>query len=83
MRSPTRKLPESNEKTDEVHFEQRSRQASDERRSNLTVVRREEAKPNAVCQNNKYGGIAQLARASALQAEGRRFDSDYLHKKST
>ena len=26
------------------------------------------------------GGIAQLARASALQAEGRRFDSDYLHK---
>ena len=47
MRSPTKKLPESNEKTDEVHFEQRSRQASDERRSNLTVVRREEAKPNA------------------------------------
>ena len=27
----------------------------------------------------KKGGIAQLARASALQAEGRRFDSDYLH----
>ena len=27
----------------------------------------------------KHGGIAQLARASALQAEGRRFDSDYLH----
>ena len=27
-----------------------------------------------------FGGIAQLARASALQAEGRRFDSDYLHK---
>ena len=27
------------------------------------------------------GGIAQLARASALQAEGRRFDSDYLHKR--
>ena len=26
------------------------------------------------------GGIAQLARASALQAEGRRFDSDYLHQ---
>ena len=26
-----------------------------------------------------FGGIAQLARASALQAEGRRFDSDYLH----
>ena len=25
------------------------------------------------------GGIAQLARASALQAEGRRFDSVYLH----
>ena len=27
----------------------------------------------------KYGGIAQLARASALHAEGRRFESDYLH----
>ena len=27
-----------------------------------------------------YGGIAQLARAPALQAGGRRFDSDYLHK---
>ena len=26
------------------------------------------------------GDIAQLARASALQAEGRRFDSVYLHK---
>ena len=26
------------------------------------------------------GGIAQLARASALQAEGRRFESVYLHK---
>ena len=29
------------------------------------------------------GGIAQLARASALQAEGRRFDSDYLHQQPT
>ena len=27
----------------------------------------------------KLGGIAQLARASALQAEGRRFESVYLH----
>lgn len=27
------------------------------------------------------GELAQLARASALQAEGRRFESDYLHKK--
>ena len=27
----------------------------------------------------KCGGIAQLARASALHAEGRRFESDYLH----
>ena len=27
-----------------------------------------------------FGGIAQLARASALQAEGHRFDSDYLHQ---
>ena len=26
------------------------------------------------------GGIAQLARAPALQAGGRRFDSDYLHQ---
>ena len=25
------------------------------------------------------GGLAQLARASALQAEGHRFDSDILH----
>ena len=31
-------------------------------------------------QKKQKGGIAQLARASALQAEGRRFDSDYLHK---
>ena len=28
----------------------------------------------------RNGGIAQLARAPALQAGGRRFDSDYLHK---
>ena len=28
-----------------------------------------------------YGGLAQLARASALHAEGHRFDSDILHKK--
>ena len=26
-----------------------------------------------------YGGIAQLARAPALQAGGHRFESDYLH----
>jgi|APGre2960657373_1045057.scaffolds.fasta_scaffold578404_1 hypothetical protein len=26
-----------------------------------------------------YGGIAQLARASALHAEGRGFESLYLH----
>ena len=26
------------------------------------------------------GGLAQLARASALHAEGHRFDSDILHK---
>ena len=29
----------------------------------------------------KLGGLAQLARASALHAEGHRFDSDILHKK--
>ena len=37
--------------------------------------------PDAIISQKKRedGGIAQLARASALQAEGRRFDSDYLH----
>ena len=40
-----------------------------------------EAQSNAedAQKKRKNGGIAQLARASALQAEGRRFDSDYLH----
>ena len=33
-----------------------------------------------LCIRNPNGGIAQLARAPALQAGGRRFDSDYLHK---
>ena len=28
-----------------------------------------------------YGGLAQLARALALQARGHRFDSDILHHK--
>jgi hypothetical protein len=28
------------------------------------------------------GGLAQLARALALQARGHRFDSDILHKSS-
>ena len=42
------------------------------------------SKSNAADTRKKQkGGIAQLARASALQAEGRRFDSDYLHKKKT
>ena len=27
-----------------------------------------------------FGGIAQLARAPALQAGGHRFESDYLHQ---
>jgi hypothetical protein len=27
-----------------------------------------------------HGGLAQLARALALQAKGHRFDSDILHK---
>ena len=54
--------------------------ASDERRSNLVVVRGEDAKSDeAVSQKKRNGGIAQLARAPALQAGGRRFDSDYLH----
>ena len=30
----------------------------------------------------KAGGLAQLARALALQAKGHRFDSDILHKSS-
>jgi hypothetical protein len=30
---------------------------------------------------NTTGGLAQLARASALHAEGHRFDSDILHQK--
>ena len=30
---------------------------------------------------NFFGGLAQLARASALHAEGHRFDSDILHQK--
>ena len=29
---------------------------------------------------SRSGGLAQLARASALQAEGHRFDSDILHE---
>ena len=33
--------------------------------------------PSLVRWNN--GGLAQLARASALHAEGHRFDSDILH----
>ena len=32
-------------------------------------------------ERNEKGGIAQLARAPALQAGGRRFESVYLHKK--
>ena len=30
--------------------------------------------------NEKYGGLAQLARAPALQAGGRRFKSDTIHE---
>ena len=59
----------------------RIKKASDEIRSSLVAVRNEEAMPDAIIGQKKReeGGIAQLARASALQAEGRRFDSDYLH----
>ena len=36
--------------------------------------------PTANCKlPTKKGGLAQLARASALHAEGHRFDSDILH----
>ena len=31
--------------------------------------------------HDPIGGLAQLARALALQARGHRFDSDILHKK--
>ena len=31
---------------------------------------------------SNLGGLAQLARASALHAEGHRFDSDILHHKN-
>ena len=31
--------------------------------------------------NKDHGGLAQLARASALHAEGQRFESVILHKK--
>src|SRR5580698_8703838 len=31
---------------------------------------------------SRSGGLAQLARASALQAEGHRFDSDILHSQN-
>jgi hypothetical protein len=31
--------------------------------------------------NDYPGGLAQLARAPALQAGGRRFDSDILHRR--
>ena len=31
----------------------------------------------------EIGGLAQLARASALHAEGHRFDSDILHQSGT
>ena len=31
---------------------------------------------------DKFGVIAQLARAPALQAGGRRFESDWLHQNS-
>ena len=31
---------------------------------------------------NRYGGVAQLARAPALQAGGQEFDSLHLHQES-
>jgi hypothetical protein len=32
-------------------------------------------------EKKKHGGLAQLARAPALQAGGHRFDSDILHQR--
>ena len=37
-------------------------------------------KKNVILNERGYGGIAQLARAPALQAGGHRFESDYLHQ---
>ena len=31
---------------------------------------------------NQYGGVAQMARAPALQAGGQEFDSPHLHHKT-
>jgi hypothetical protein len=34
-----------------------------------------------ICRVYNFGGLAQLARASALHAEGQRFESVILHTK--
>ena len=39
-----------------------------------------QAKPAFAKATADEGGLAQLARALALQAKGHRFDSDILHK---
>ena len=39
-------------------------------------------KINAIYLQHNSGGLAQLARATALHAVGQRFDSVILHKKS-
>ena len=36
--------------------------------------------PTELPTQTKIGGLAQLARALALQAKGHRFDSDILHR---
>jgi hypothetical protein len=43
--------------------------------SNLSIPTKES------CKRLKKGGLAQLARAPALQAGGQRFDSVILHQK--
>ena len=37
--------------------------------------------PTGKSVNQQFGGLAQLARASALHAEGQRFESVILHRK--
>ncbi len=69
----------------QVHFWLDARRTSEEEGSYLVVMtaRRCEVQRRRHSKERQKGGIAQLARASALQAEGRRFESVYLHKKST
>ena len=64
-----------------ICFEMDARRTRKSNRSNLPVVRIWIIEVQRGRRSKQIqGGIAQLARASALQAEGRRFESVYLHK---